>query len=1175
MIFNPLKYYKYKKMYKTIKQSGLFDSKYYLFTYPDIRKQDIDPIKHYILHGAKEGRNPSLYFDADYYLSTYNDIDPDKINPLFHFIVFGSKEDRNPNGSFDTGFYLNSYKDVKENGINPLYHYINYGKKENRVINKRYKEFIDNKKIINKKTKTISIIMPVYNALDDVKKCIDSIYSKKTIDFELIVMDDCSNAETKIHLEKDSKIKDFQLYRNEVNLRFTKNVNRGIKYATGDIVTILNSDTIVTKGWLEKIINCFESNNNIGIVGALSNAASWQSVPLQKDAKTNDWAVNELPNNYTVDDMGKLVEVLSKKEYPRLPSTNGFCFSIKRDVINKIGILDEKTFPTGYGEEDDFCIRTIDSGYEIALADDLYIYHSKSKSYSHELRKKFTKNNQGALERKHGKDRKDLLIENWKNEKFIKKFSKRLINYMKLSTGNKIVVYTAIFGDYDTIKEPDYVHEDVDYVCFTDNKNLKSDVFEIRLVDRIYDNVTKNPRMLKVLSHLFLIDYDYSLWIDGSVKIRGLDFKNLIDGYLENASIALHKHHKRNCIYEEAKACIHHKKDDNNIINKQMKYYKREGYPKKNALVETAQIIRKEDEDVKKLNLYWWSLLDTFSIRDQLSFSFASWKLKIKYGVFSNTQSQDSYFKNFPHIYNLKKNLKNELLYIVVKEKNNNLNIQQTISICEKYGLKYKIANYTNEEIGFSSISVHEFKSELENLKSKTTEKNYWFIDSKFVFSFEEQLHFIANHISKSSSVIFKPIILNTYYEMINKDMNYIALQKISNQNLKKSFLDDLCFIAKEINDELIELLLNDKSIESKKIDNIEQLFLFEVINKNVASQVNIGILPQKHAKSFTGSAFIRLILPLHKFGFEVQFKTLKNINEIKRNKFDLIITHRTALTIDDTNAFLALKDEFCFKLIYDTDDNLLEHYKKQDNFNEIKNIEKLVKNSNLVTVSEKYLLDCYCHLNSNIHLQKNILDSDLFSNNYEKLGDVISILYMGTLTHKEDFEMIQDVLIKVKKLYGIKVEIDIVGIAQENLFDKTYFNIIKPNIEVKNYIDFVDWIKVYKKWHIGLAPLRDTEFNRSKSDIKYLDYSMLGMAGIYSKIGVYDDTIINKENGLIVNNTEQEWFEALTLLVENNELRQNITTNAFNDVSMNRTTNSQENKWLDNIKLVMEYEND
>ncbi|MBD3840195.1 MAG: glycosyltransferase, partial [Epsilonproteobacteria bacterium] len=80
--------------YKTIKKSGLFDEQYYLKTYEDVRKADIDPIKHYIKYGWREGRNPSERFNTNYYLDSYPDVRDAGINPLVHFIRYGSKEGR-------------------------------------------------------------------------------------------------------------------------------------------------------------------------------------------------------------------------------------------------------------------------------------------------------------------------------------------------------------------------------------------------------------------------------------------------------------------------------------------------------------------------------------------------------------------------------------------------------------------------------------------------------------------------------------------------------------------------------------------------------------------------------------------------------------------------------------------------------------------------------------------------------------------------------------------------------------------------------------------------------------------------------------------------------------------------------------------------------------------------
>ena len=88
------RYLRYKKWYKVIKESELFDVKYYIFTYPDIRKIGVDPIKHYIKHGANEGRNPSAEFNTLNYLNANNDVMNSGINPLAHYILYGKNEGR-------------------------------------------------------------------------------------------------------------------------------------------------------------------------------------------------------------------------------------------------------------------------------------------------------------------------------------------------------------------------------------------------------------------------------------------------------------------------------------------------------------------------------------------------------------------------------------------------------------------------------------------------------------------------------------------------------------------------------------------------------------------------------------------------------------------------------------------------------------------------------------------------------------------------------------------------------------------------------------------------------------------------------------------------------------------------------------------------------------------------
>ena len=693
---------------------------------------------------------------------------------------------------------------------------------------------------------TVDIILPVYNALDDVKNCINSLYDNFSLPFNLIVVDDFSDSETENYLKDNSLVRGYKLLRNNENLRFTKTVNNGFKESFGDYVILLNSDTIVTPAWIEKIIACFNSNNKIGIVGPLSNAASWQTIPVQKDHDTNDWLVNEIPQGYTINDMNKLVEVTSLKKYPIVPSVNGFCYAIKREVINKIGTLDVEYFPTGYGEEDDFSIRAQSAGYICAVADDTYIFHAKSKSYTHEVRKVLTKGGRKSLDAKHGKDRIKQLIGDWLTEKELPQIANHIESYHKIAGKNKKVVYTAIFGNYDTIREPEYINKDWDYVCFTDNEKLTSDVFEIRFVKPIFENPTKNARMLKLLPHLFLINYEYTLWIDGNIKIRGENINNLITANFEH-DLAVHKHSIRNCTFEEAKVCVSGKKDNESTLINQINTYEKQGMPRGLGLVETAQIFRKNSTDVKLLNEAWWAEVMQHSIRDQMSFNYVCWKNDYKYSVLDGSSWLDKSFQIYQHGINLP-NTNDELTLIV------NFNsaqdpelkvISKLREIIEKtsYG-KLRIILIVNKDYELKTCSELEtiskesgFNINLQRAGSKTLQKTIKNIITKYTCYIDGDVEIVNNdwlanlHVraaADSNIALASPLILNKGYSILSSGIKLKFKDKKLNklENIDKFVgvsqvhaITSSCFLCKTKQ-------LN--SIFSTKVESIDSDLIIE-----------------------------------------------------------------------------------------------------------------------------------------------------------------------------------------------------------------------------------------------------------------------------------------------------------------------------------------------------------
>ena len=312
-----MKILKYRRWKKIIEKSGLFDIKYYLFTYPDVRLKDIDPIKHYVRYGAKEGRNPSADFDTGFYLASYPDVSAAGVNPLVHYILhgksetraknkreyqyreeyqllsqsdlfdktyylqnnldlddkvidpvahyilYGAKEGRKPSVDFDTGFYLASYPDVSAAGVNPLVHYILHGKSENRAKIKREYQYrepdltTEIKKEMNNfaQKPLISIIMPVYNVDPKwVDLAIKSIEAQWYENWELCIADDKSTKIETIEYLKNINNPKIKIKFLETNLNISGASNEALSMATGEYIALMDNDDEITPDALYEVV---------------------------------------------------------------------------------------------------------------------------------------------------------------------------------------------------------------------------------------------------------------------------------------------------------------------------------------------------------------------------------------------------------------------------------------------------------------------------------------------------------------------------------------------------------------------------------------------------------------------------------------------------------------------------------------------------------------------------------------------------------------------------------------------------------------------------------------------------------------------------------------------------------------------------------------------------------
>ncbi|WP_273226425.1 glycosyltransferase [Geosporobacter ferrireducens] len=213
-----------------------------------------------------------------------------------------------------------------------------------------------------------SIVLLTFNQLSYTKLCIDSI--RKYTDegtYEIIVVDNHSTDGTVEWLKEQ---KDIRAVFNNENLGFPKGCNQGIKIAQGDSILLLNNDVIVTPNWLSNLSTCLYSAEDIGAVGAVTNSCSnYQTIPIpyKTIAEIVPFAQkNNISNSALWEERSRLI---------------GFCLLIKREVVEKIGLLDEQ-FSPGNFEDDDYCYRIRKAGYRLMLCKDAFIHHFGSASFS-------------------------------------------------------------------------------------------------------------------------------------------------------------------------------------------------------------------------------------------------------------------------------------------------------------------------------------------------------------------------------------------------------------------------------------------------------------------------------------------------------------------------------------------------------------------------------------------------------------------------------------------------------------------------------------------------------------------------------------------------------------------------------------------------------------------------
>lgn len=222
----------------------------------------------------------------------------------------------------------------------------------------------------------IDIIIPVFNAFEDLRRCLESVLAfTPPGQARLILIDDAStdiriapflSSLAATHADRISHLTQPH------NVGFVQTVNRGMGLSQSDVV-LLNSDTQVTAHWLDHLIACAQSEIDVATVTPFSNNAEICSYP--------DFCQNTLVSDLDLKALCSALDKVHDGTFPQIPTAVGFCMYIRREVLDRVGAFDADRFGRGYGEENDFCLRSTAAGFKHLLCVKALVIHHGGRSF--------------------------------------------------------------------------------------------------------------------------------------------------------------------------------------------------------------------------------------------------------------------------------------------------------------------------------------------------------------------------------------------------------------------------------------------------------------------------------------------------------------------------------------------------------------------------------------------------------------------------------------------------------------------------------------------------------------------------------------------------------------------------------------------------------------------------
>jgi glycosyltransferase involved in cell wall biosynthesis len=732
----------------------------------------------------------------------------------------------------------------------------------------------------------VSVIIPIYNAEKYLRKSLDSLINQTLKNIEIICINDSSTDDSLNILKKyafsDNRIKIIS----KVNEGPGATRKTGLDNASGDYIYFIDSDDWIVENALEKLYeNALSNDSDVVFLNFLMYNENEKKFNTYENNIAKHFNNEEIDFNHFTFTVNEIKPFLLNRFFATWTKFYKHSFFEKYDDFyfpkdllfqdvffhvqvllraNKVSYCPDELYiyrisnPNSITNTADKSMKTFHMFDAISNVEKFLIKTNKMNEYNIEFKlfvishlnlhfervsddlslqffkktkEKFIQLNLLESELKEMPEEYNAIYENFVGnmEKYGLFNSNNEVddNLVEDIKKNKIVIYTAIAGNYDNLKDPDFIDENCDYVCFSDNHDLKSDIWKIILMDKSKLDNNRKVKQYKVLPHKFFPEYKYSFWIDASFRI-----KNSIRKYIYtniNSPMLNIIYTLRDCIYDEAIISTNHLNYPKAILLKQIEKYENNGMPKNYGLIFTGVIFREHNNPkIIKLMGDWWNEISIFTNQDQISFSYCTWKnnfhpsvsmIPIENNEYWDMDNHDSkitrintdenrinvynqcnhncYHENPLTTYNLINELKNVKNEIVLNKEEINLIINDIDNyefIYEEYLQKINtISNKENIILEKDSV-ISEKDAALKIYNSsfswRITKPVRWFgkvlrkiVNKPFIFiSLKSKVHlkklindFKSYYIIKNSKLFDENYYINTYPSLKNTQMNLIV----------------------------------------------------------------------------------------------------------------------------------------------------------------------------------------------------------------------------------------------------------------------------------------------------------------------------------------------------------------------------------------------------------------